>query len=190
MRKIALDLEMNQPSGKIIQVGAVCFEPDTGKLIDTFNELVNPGEPLLSAITTLTGITDADLLGKPALADVAHRVVEFKQKYQINAVAVVWGGARTNDVLQLFDQSGVENPFKTRVQDVKGHYETLADSLGSKMRQESGLEKACRAVGIGWDSQFGPPHNALADAFNTMRLHVFLSRCMVGGFKLKRSFDF
>ena len=59
---LALDLELNQPSGKIIQVGVAIGDKNT-----RFEDYVvrkwyiNPQEPISEFITDLTGITDADI---------------------------------------------------------------------------------------------------------------------------------
>ena len=50
-----------------------------------------------------------------------------------------------------------------------------------------GLAKACETLGLGWDSKFGVQHNALADAYNTMRVYMFLSKCLKGAVDIKLS---
>lgn len=62
---VSLDLEFNQPSGRIIQIGAVLGRISTGQLISHFETKVNPGEPLSDTIAALTGITADDLAGAP-----------------------------------------------------------------------------------------------------------------------------
>ena len=47
MRFISVDIESNQPSGKIIQIGAVAFDTDAKQPIQgEFNCWLNPGEPI------------------------------------------------------------------------------------------------------------------------------------------------
>ena len=59
---LALDLELNQPSGKIIQVGVAIGDKNT-----RFEDYVvrkwyiDPQEPISEFINDLTGITDADI---------------------------------------------------------------------------------------------------------------------------------
>lgn len=185
MRVIAVDLEMNQPSGKIIQIGAVCFQPDKGALIETFDRLIDPGEPIAREISELTGIKDEDVEGKPLITEGAREFSDFKHRLQINPIGVVWGAGKSNDVRRIFEEAGMESPFKNRIIDVKGVFQMLANASGAKMRQKVGLAKACEIFGLGWDSKFGEPHHALADAFNTMRVYMFLSKCPKGGVEIK-----
>ena len=53
---------------RIIEVGVVLVENDT--VVDTFNELMNPGFPIPFYITALTGITSEMVKGKPSPEEV------------------------------------------------------------------------------------------------------------------------
>jgi len=65
---VALDLEMNQPSERIVQIGAVLGNVRTGEVVSQFDAKVNPGEPFSSRIAELTGISALELEGAPSLA--------------------------------------------------------------------------------------------------------------------------
>jgi DNA polymerase III epsilon subunit-like protein len=54
---IALDLEMNQPSGKVIEVGVAIGNVNDG-VLEMRNWYVDPQEPIEEYITQLTGIDD------------------------------------------------------------------------------------------------------------------------------------
>ncbi len=185
MRVISVDLELNQPSTKIIQIGAVCFHPETGKVLETFNQLVNPGELIAPEITTLTGIKDQDVTHSPSIADAAKALSEFKQRLTASPIGIVWGAGKSNDIRKIYEESEIESPFKDRIIDVKGIFQMLANASGAKLRQKIGLQKACEKMGLGWDSEFGKPHDALADAFNTMRIYMFFSKCLKGAVEIK-----
>lgn len=185
MRVVAVDLEMNKPSNRIIQIGAVCFQPDRGLLVETFNQLINPREPIAAEITELTRIDDAKVAGMPSIVEAAEAFTTFKNRLQINAIGIVWGAGKSNDVAKIYEESGCESPFRSRIIDVKGVFQMLANSSGSKYRQKIGLNKACELVGIGWDNTYGLPHDALADAYNTMRIYMFLSKCLKGAVEIK-----
>lgn len=185
MKVVAVDLELNQPSTKIIQIGAICFQPENGEVIETFNRLVNPGEPIATEIVTLTGIRDEDVRQMPPITQAATDLSAFKKRLQASPIGIVWGAGKSNDVRKIFDESKIESPFKDRIIDVKGVFQMLANASGSKMRQKIGLHRACEILGLGWDSQFGAQHNALADAFNTMRIYMFLSKCLKGAVEIK-----
>jgi inhibitor of KinA sporulation pathway (predicted exonuclease) len=87
---------------------------------------------------------------------------------------------------KIFKESVMENPFDRRIIDVKSVYQMLANSGNAGMRSKIGLFKALQNMGIGWDHAYGPPHRALADAYNTKRAYMFLSSCMNGGFSLHK----
>jgi len=53
MKLTSLDLEMNQPSGKIIQIGAVVGDTATGEVSHRLRIYVNPGESVAQMITDL-----------------------------------------------------------------------------------------------------------------------------------------
>ena len=190
MQLISLDCEFNQPSQKVIQIGAVCFQPDNGKIIEEFVMHVNPNEPISQMITDLTRITNRDVQGECSVIEAARYLTDFKQRLQINAIPIVWGAGDSNDVKRIYDEAQVESPFVRRIIDVKATFQMLANASNNDMRQKVGLSRACNMVGIGWDSKYGQPHDALADAYNTMRIYMFLSKCLKGGYEIQKSFDF
>lgn len=63
------DAEMRKQP-RMIEFGAALLSPQTGEVVDTWNVLINPGEPLPAIITKITGITDADLVGASPFAAV------------------------------------------------------------------------------------------------------------------------
>jgi len=98
MRVVAVDLEMNQPSTRIIQIGAVCFQPDKGVLVDTFDRFVNPGEPIAPEIQTLTGIGDDNVRNMPTIGETSTEFSAFKQRLHISPIGIVWGAGKSNDI--------------------------------------------------------------------------------------------
>ena len=75
---ISIDLEttgLNPKQDKIIEIGAV--KVVEGRITDRYSALVNPGCLLEERITELTGITDADLEGKPYMEDLLPEVIDF-----------------------------------------------------------------------------------------------------------------
>lgn len=187
MRCIVVDLELNQPSRKIIEIGAVCFQPDTGTTVNTFQSFVCPNEDLNQEITTLTGIHKEELAFAPHIRTAAQKFSDFKKQHQANAIAITWGGAGSanNDASLIYKQAELENPFIPRIIDVKCVFQMLANASAADMRQKCGLKRACEVLKIGWDLQYGEPHRALADAHNTMRIYMFLSKCLKGGVGIK-----
>ena len=74
----AMDLELNQPSNKIIQIGAVKFNILTGEVYDRLRTYVHIDEPLctdesICHIPKLTGITDKILEEKGVTLHEAYK---------------------------------------------------------------------------------------------------------------------
>ena len=61
---------------KIIELGAALLDAE-GKVVDTFNQLLHPGEDITDEITKITGIKNEDLVEQPKFADVLPQLREF-----------------------------------------------------------------------------------------------------------------
>ncbi|MEP7293101.1 MAG: exonuclease domain-containing protein, partial [Chloroflexota bacterium] len=75
---VAVDLEttgLDSSRDEIIEIGAVRFRD--GIVIDEFSVLVDPGRPLPTLITSLTGLRDEDLIGAPKIAAVIPQLLTF-----------------------------------------------------------------------------------------------------------------
>jgi len=75
---VALDLEtsgVNPSKDKIIEIGMAKIKD--GKIIDSYNKLVNPQISLDPKITKITGITDLELIGQASIDDIIYEVVDF-----------------------------------------------------------------------------------------------------------------
>ena len=75
---VAVDLEttgLDATRDEIIEIGAVRFRD--GVIIDEFSALIDPGRSLPTLITSLTGLRDDDLVGKPKLAAVLPQLLAF-----------------------------------------------------------------------------------------------------------------
>ena len=75
---IALDLEttgFDPIADQVIEIAAIKFKD--GKIIDQFETLINPGVPIPSMITHITGIKAEDLVDSPTFKTVKDKLVEF-----------------------------------------------------------------------------------------------------------------
>lgn len=75
---VAIDLEstgLDHTQDKIIEVGAVKIKD--GKIIDEFSTLVDPGIPIPSHISHITGIRTEDVAGAPKIDQVLSQIVAF-----------------------------------------------------------------------------------------------------------------
>ena len=153
---VSLDLEttgLNAESDRIIEVGAVKVEQ--GRIVDSFQRLVNPGHALPDFVSILTGITDADLVGAPPFTDIADELATFiddlpmvGQNYQFDLGFLNVNGVKpSGPVFDTLDLSRILRPSAAN------------HSLGWLIEE----------MGIVNDS----PHRALADAEATAQ--VFLA---------------
>ena len=62
--------------GRVIEIGAVKFD-QSGRTIDTFQELINPGVPIPVETTAVHGITDADVREAPSIDHVLQKFFLF-----------------------------------------------------------------------------------------------------------------
>ena len=101
----ALDLEMNQPSGTIIQVGACVGNIQTGEILETLSVFVNPKEKLSDFIIDLTGITQEDVNNGVTLEEAYLKLKEMHLRHKSFTNAITWGGG---DSKELLDQLGMD----------------------------------------------------------------------------------
>src|SRR3990172_9472072 len=77
-RFVGFDIEATDLSpdhGGIIELGAVRYQ--NGKEVAEFKQLIDPGHPIPPIITSITGIRDQDVTGKPRFEDVREKLREF-----------------------------------------------------------------------------------------------------------------
>lgn len=171
---LALDLEMNT-SGKIIQVGACVgyFDEITGldsNIVHQVGWIVNPNEEIDPRITQLTGITtQMTQIGVPL--DIAYKeLVGLAKQTDTFTNVVTWGGP-DSEVLRSQISQNLEWVFGRRWIDVKTIY--TYECLVYNKHPAGGLKKSMERMGLKF---IGTPHNAVHDAFNTMRFLVELVR--------------
>jgi inhibitor of KinA sporulation pathway (predicted exonuclease) len=170
MNYIALDLEMNQPSNKIIQVGVAVGNPDLGVLIRK-GWYVDPEEPIDEYITHLTGIDDKiiDLDATP-LSTVAEEIGKLVMDNWCFTNPVQWGGGDVKVLLNEFRLKEINFPFFGRREiDVKTIFTYL--SFAQDKKTTGGLASAMGRYGLKFE---GTAHRADIDAENTLRFFFVL----------------
>jgi DNA polymerase III epsilon subunit-like protein len=181
----SLDLELNQPSNKIIQIGAAKFNILTGEVYKKFKHYVKIDEPLctdknICHIPKLTGITDEILEQKGTDLITAYRALrEFhdepvvingkEERAMLNPV--VWGGDDSRCIKEQVAAAGYEFNNKNhycfghRIFDTKTIFQLL--QIANHESIKGGLKQACKK----WDIKFeGRAHDATVDAYNTAKL--------------------
>jgi inhibitor of KinA sporulation pathway (predicted exonuclease) len=169
---LALDLELNQPSNRIIQVGIAI-----GNALQSEEEYVvkkwylEPYEPIAEHITALTGITDRDI-GTYAVSHefMAQELAELITEHDCFVNPVTWGGGDSSELLEEIRNRNIHFPhFGRRWIDVKTFYTYIMLSRGKN--PSGGLSSAMGAFKLPFK---GEAHRADVDAFNTLRFFFAL----------------
>lgn len=164
---MALDCEMNQPSRKVIQIGAAAFNATSGLLLEKIELIINPNEKIEPYITDLIGITNQEASNGLTIIQGYEVLRTFHKKHKCFRNPLVWGSGLRNDAQAIFDETGLEgeNFMGFRVLDVKTIYQSIMiynnGSVGSS------LQDTCEKLKIGFE---GTAHTAMVDAVNTFRV--------------------
>lgn len=171
MKILSLDLELNQPSRTIIQIGACIFDPKTARIIAEFNRIIFTHEEINPFITELTGITQKDVAQGSDLKSAYLDLCRFRRKYQANKQVLTWGDG---DLRLLKEQvfkahKNNEESFKWdlgfRFFDAKTIYQ--AYRIFKEAPTKAGLAAAMENLGMPFE---GREHDALCDAKNTAKI--------------------
>lgn len=165
MRLLALDLELNSPSEKIIEVGACAFDTDWS-WHEKRSWLVHPGEPIDPRITELTGITDVMVQSGTSLERAYTELIEWRDAIGAFINPLVWGHGDVQKLEREASELGLETRrFGRRVIDAKTVY--VAWRIANGKAPAGGLAKAMTKFGLAFD---GKKHRAADDAYNTARI--------------------
>lgn len=173
MNLIVIDLEMNQPSRKIIQIGAVKVQLPSGKIIPFFSEIVNPGELPSDYISQLTGITTKDVReARPlseSLQDFWAKLKKLEEPYCLAA----WG-LDCPKIVKDSKSLGIEGvPSDLTSYDLRSvcNLHTLLEGRKAKSR---GLANVAKFYGIPFEGH----HDAYNDALVTAKIAVTCLRAI------------
>lgn len=168
MKLTCLDLEMNQPSGKIIQIGAVVGDTESGEIVERYRAYVNPNEPLADFIINLTGITEADISSKGVtLAEAYQGLREIHMRHGSFINPVTWGGGDSQELFNQLPSEARENwPLGRRWIDAKTIHVSKMVANGRVL--SGGLSTSMKAYNMKFQ---GRKHDALDDAENTFRIY-------------------
>lgn len=172
MKLTCLDLEMNQPSGKIIQIGAVIGDTVTGMVAHRLRVYINPGEPIASEITKLCNISQdqIDQEGIP-LADGYRILKEFHEKHSTFINPLTWGGGDSQEVYdQLDEETRKDWCFGRRWIDAKTMAVTRMIARENRI-YSGGLATTMKKYGLGFQ---GHKHDAQDDAENTFKMYYHM----------------
>ena len=171
---IAIDLELNQPSNKIIQVGvAIGNSKQDPKDYLVRKWYIDPEEPIDHFIIGLTGITDSDIRSySVSHQTVAEDLDQLIKEHQPWLNAVTWGFNDCDVLRSEFEKRNVSfKHFGGRYIDVKTVYNFL--QFSQDRSPKGGLRDAMATKEIWFD---GSEHRADIDAQNTLKLFFGLMR--------------
>lgn len=178
---IAIDLELNQPSNKIIQVGVAIgnVEQDPKDYV-VQKWYLDPQEPIDEFIVGLTGITDSTIRSYcVSYETVARELTELVKEHKPWLNALSWGYDDCGVLRREFEKHKVEfKHFGGRWIDLKTVFNFLQFSKNENPR--GGLSEAMNKMNISFD---GSLHRADTDARNTLKFWFDLMR------KQRKMFD-
>lgn len=171
---ISLDLELNQPSNKIIQVG-VAIGNITQKEEDYIVKkwYIDPKEPIDDFIVNLTGITDSDIRSYSVSHNtVAKELTDLIKEHQPWLNPIVWGYDDAGALRREFENNHVDfKHFGGRWIDVKTIHNFM---MFSKEDSPKGnLPEAMRKYQFNFS---GSQHRADVDALNTLSFYFSLMK--------------
>lgn len=172
MKYLSLDLEMNQPSGLIIEVGFAIgdLHAPVGTCDVAGSFLINPGEPLNPQIIKLCGITDEMLADTITLGQAHEALVIAALKFEVGRNLLTWGG-NDGEYLKKKLPSLTNFWFAPTVMDVKKVYQFIRQAQSQRI--QSGLAKSMAKCGLNFK---GKKHRAMDDALNTLFMAQFLTQ--------------
>lgn len=156
---VVLDVEAIGAKGlpaRIIEIGA--YHVRSGKILDEFQSLVDPGVPLPRFIAALTGITDEMLKGAPKFAEVVDAWLEFAGDAVLVAHDSKFDLALLNrEIARVFPGCRMRNAELCTVKLARRMMRTLDSHSLDALAEHFGFEIAAR-------------HRAASDALATARL--------------------
>jgi inhibitor of KinA sporulation pathway (predicted exonuclease) len=171
---LSIDLELNQPSNKIIQVGVAIGSADqTSDDYVVKKWYIDPEEKIDKFIIGLTGITDSDIRSYCVSHDtVARELTELIVEHQPWLNAVVWGYDDAGVLRKEFERRSVDfRHLGGRWIDLKTIYNFLAFSTDTDPRGD--LRSSMSRFNCVFD---GEQHRADVDAKNTLKFFFHLMR--------------
>lgn len=167
---LSLDLENNQPSGNIIQIGAVVGNLVSGQILEEYSAYINCEEILDPFIINLTGIKQENVDNGINLFTAYEQLKELHKKHECFRNPLVWG---SGDTLCLKKQLHITDEelflFGRRWIDVKTVF--ISYRWANNLSHQAGLAKALTKLGMQFD---GKKHDGRADAKNTFLIYAEL----------------
>jgi len=170
---MALDLEYNQPSQLIIQVGIVVGNLLTGEILGKYCWNIHQEEKIAEYITKLTGITQKDVDEGCQLSTVYSSIVEIFKEHSCFRNPITWGAGDSEDLRKVLNLDNERFLFGRRWIDAKTLF--VSHCFANDLKHQSGLSKSLNRLGLKFE---GKKHNAMWDALNTFHIYRYLLNYM------------
>lgn len=159
---VAFDVEttgLDFKNDRIIEIGAVKFKH--GEITEEFTSFINPGIPIPSVITDLTGIVESDLAAAPAFARIADELLSFIGTLPLCGHQIEFDTTFLKEEFKRLGKSALEND----VIDTALLSRILLDPHG-----RFSLKYVCNVLDIKLDNAHRALHDARASGEVALRL--------------------
>ena len=163
---LSLDMELNQPSRTIIQIGCIIGNLKSGEILKEYLAFIKTDEIINPRITKLTGIKQSEINMGISLQQTYKDLKLFHETYGCFRNFLQWGQGDSEYLrkqLQLDDEIFLGG---RRTIDAKTIY--VSYRFAHNLSHQAGLAKALVKLGLQFD---GRKHNALDDARNTFIIY-------------------
>lgn len=168
-----LDLELNQPSNTIIQIGYVIANIYEDIILERKCLNINSNETLNPYIIDLTGIKQEDVDKGMTLLEAFEILKTDHKKHNVFCNPVTWGGGDSVELMKQLTTAGYtgEGIFGRRWIDVKTiwHFKRINEQVPL----QGGLARSMTKVGLKFE---GRKHNAMDDSLNTYKMFQALRK--------------
>lgn len=166
MNLMSLDLELNQPSKSIIQIGIAVGDLDTGDILTTGCWNIQVNEIISDYITTLTGITQDDVDNGNNLYYAYNKLCQIHTNYECLRNPITWGSGDSEALRKELEKDDDSFIFGRRWIDAKTVY--VSSCLANNRKYKGGLSSSLSKLNMKFEGQ---KHNAKDDAVNTFRIY-------------------
>ena len=192
MKFCSVDIECNQPSGRIIQIGASVWDTQAGgKQIAAFEVFVDPLEPINWEHPLKGGQTLGQLLPFDEAMHARHKVDPWTALTEFwrfictcgGKKIIQWGAGDMAAIQRESVETCVTFPYCSRILNAKVMYQMLYQPT-QKLDSRFGLGAVVAELGFKFE---GSAHNAYWDAYNTAVVYNEMFQDLEAFYKIKRA---
>jgi inhibitor of KinA sporulation pathway (predicted exonuclease) len=177
MNFMAFDMEFNQPSNSIIQVGIGVYYLQSGELLEEYMRYIYQDEVINPEIIQLTGVKQEHVDGGIDFDQLHKEIIELHNKYNCFRNPIVWGGGDSRALRNALgiDDKWEDDPYVFGRRELDAKTLFISWCMARDLNHKSGLAKSMTRLGMRFE---GKKHDALDDAKNTFRIYRMLLKKM------------